>query len=124
MSRTGGASVLLVAGELVAYFRRGNPALKLWLPTTQPDRDEYAQCAAHELARIALHRQSTHEGLLISEINTRPARENYFGQFLEDAGFSLTPLGYQMRRPRNSIEVSDEDPDLLSQDEQIGDSGS
>ena len=98
MARTSGASVLLVAGELVAYLRRGNPAIKLWFPESQPERDEYARAAAHELARVALLRQSPRAGLLISEINSRPAREHFFGQFLVEAGFVLTALGYQMRR--------------------------
>jgi ATP-dependent Lhr-like helicase len=98
MARTSGASVLLVAGELIAYLRRGNPAIKLWIPAPQPERDEYARSAARELARVALLRQSPRAGLLISEINSRPAREHFFGQFLVEAGFVLTALGYQMRR--------------------------
>jgi ATP-dependent helicase Lhr and Lhr-like helicase len=100
MARTSGASVLLVAGDLVAYLRRGNPALKLWLPAAQPERDEYARAAARELARVALLRQSSRGGLLISEINAKPAREHFFAQFLEESGFVLTALGHQMRRPR------------------------
>jgi ATP-dependent Lhr-like helicase len=98
MARTSGASVLLVSGELVVYLRRGNPALKLWLPAAQPERDEYARIAARELARAALLRQAQRSGLLISEINARAAQEHFFGQFLAEAGFVLTPLGYQMRR--------------------------
>jgi ATP-dependent Lhr-like helicase len=97
MSRTSGASVLLVAGELVAYLRRGNPALKLWLPESQPERDEYARAAARELAHLALLRQSSRSGVLISEINSRAAGEHFFGQFLKEAGFVPTALGHQMR---------------------------
>jgi len=121
MSRTSGASVLLVGGDLVAYLRRGNPALKLWLPATQPEQEEYARLAARELARLALLRQTARGGLLISEINARPAREHLFGQFLADAGFALTALGYQMRRPHPSTSEADpeidEESDDLSPDE-------
>jgi ATP-dependent Lhr-like helicase len=102
MSRTSGANVLLVDGELVAFLRRGNPILKLWIPASQPDRDQYARAAARELARVALLRQSLRSGMFISEINARPAREHFFGQFLEEAGFVLTALGYQMRRVSHS----------------------
>ena len=111
MSRTSGASVLLVVGELVAYLRRGNPGLKLWLPEAQPERDEYARAAARELARVALLRQSMRSGLLIAEINAKPAAEHFFAQFLEDAGFAATAQGYQMRRPRlsESAPASEED---------------
>jgi ATP-dependent helicase Lhr and Lhr-like helicase len=113
MARTSGASVVLVAGELVTYLRRGNPALKLWLPAEQPERDEYARAAARELARIALLRRSSRSGLLIAEINAKPAGEHFFAQFLEQAGFAATALGYQMRRPRPSESelVSEEDED-------------
>ena len=103
MARTSGASVLLVAGELVAYLRRGNPALKLWLPESQPERDEYARAAARELAHLALLRQSPRSGLLISEINASPAGEHLFGQFLIEAGFVPTALGYQMRRVHHPV---------------------
>jgi len=106
MARASGASVLLVAGELVAYLRRGNPSLKLFLPASQPERDDYARAAARELAQLALRRQAeppaARSGVLISEINAAPAREHFFGEFLSEAGFVLTPLGYQMRRPRHS----------------------
>ena len=120
MARTSGASVLLVAGELVAYLRRGNPALKLWLPESQPERDEYARAAARELAHLALLRQSSRSGLLISEINARAAGEHFFGQFLKEAGFVLTALGYQMRhahQPAEDVKAEfDEDADAYSID--------
>ena len=117
MARTSGASVVLVAGELVAYLRRGNPALKLWLPESQPERDEYARAAAHELARLALLRQSSRSGLLISEINARPAGEHFFGQVLKEAGFVQTALGYQMRHAHPlAVDVEDEDTDAFSID--------
>jgi len=99
MARTSGASVVLVDGDLVAYLRRGNPSLKLFLPAAQPERDEHAHEAARQLARLALGRQSTRSGVLIAEINARPAREHDFGKFLEESGFVLTPLGYLMRDP-------------------------
>ena len=99
MARTSGASVVLVDGDLVAYLRRGNPSLKLFLPATQPERDERAHEAARQLASLALGRQATRSGVMIAEINARPVSEHVFGKFLEEAGFVLTPLGYQMRGP-------------------------
>jgi ATP-dependent Lhr-like helicase len=97
MARTSGASVVLVAGDLVAYLRRGNPALKLFLPASQPERDEYAHQAARQLARFAVASGSQPTGVLIAEINARPAREHSFAKFLEEAGFGFTALGYQLR---------------------------
>jgi ATP-dependent Lhr-like helicase len=106
MARTSGASVLLVAGELVGYLRRGNPSLKLFLPATQPECDDYARAAARQLAQLALRRQTeppgARSGVFIAEINSAPVRKHFFGEFLAEAGFVLTPLGYQMRRARRS----------------------
>jgi len=119
MSRSSGASVLLVDGVLVVYLRRGNPALKLWLPDSDPDRGEYARAAAHELARVAVLRQSRRGGLLISEINGRPAVGHLFEHYLEDAGFALTSLGYQMRRARHVAEESE----MQTDDDDLYDAG-
>jgi ATP-dependent Lhr-like helicase len=109
MARTSGASVLMVEGDLVAYFRRGNPALKLWLPELQPELDDYARAAAQELARVALLRQSSRSGVLISEINLEDARGHVFGRFLEEAGFTPGALGYQMRQAQASADDDSED---------------
>ena len=116
MSRSSGASVILVAGELAAYLRRGNPSLKLFLPASQPERDHYARAAAQALARLARRRQSEpaaeRSGVLISEINSLPAQQHGFGAFLLEFGFVLTPLGYQMRRSRNvQTEPEDSQPE-------------
>jgi ATP-dependent Lhr-like helicase len=118
MARTSGASVLLVEGDLVVYMRRGNPALKLWLPDSQPERDEYARAAAHELARIALLHRSSRSGLLISEVNSEDARGHVFGRFLAEAGFALGALGYQMRQAQTSTEEdgSEDDSDSGTDD--------
>jgi ATP-dependent Lhr-like helicase len=118
LARTSGASVLLVEGDLVAYLRRGNPALKLFLPTSQPEQNEYARAAAHALARLAIERHATRFGILIAEINNEPARQHYFGHFLEEAGFVPTPLGYQMRRPRGSVEPSVSNDDSYEDSDQ------
>jgi ATP-dependent Lhr-like helicase len=127
MARTSGASVVLVDGDLVAYLRRGNPSLKLFLPALQPERDEHAHEAARQLARLALGRQSTRAGVIIAEINARPAREDGFGKFLEEAGFVLTPLGYQvrdqMRGARFSATEEDDDYDADDPDGESGASG-
>ena len=112
MARISGASVLLVAGTLAAYLRRGNPSLKLFLPPAQPERDIYARAAAHELARLAMRRHASRSGVLVSEINAHPAHQHFFGHFLEEAGFVLTPLGYQMRRAR-TVPISEEIEDAL-----------
>ncbi|PSH04619.1 MAG: DEAD/DEAH box helicase [Acidobacteria bacterium] len=111
MSRTSGANVLLINGDLVAFFRRGNPSLKLWIPAAQPEQTEYARAAARELARVALQRQGSHSGLLISEINAKPAGEHFFGKFLEEAGFTLTALGYMLHGRKFDLPLDSETDD-------------
>jgi len=79
-------------------LRRRNPAIKVFLPEDEPERGTMARVLAMELATIAIRRQATRSGLLIGEINGKPARENYMAHFLTDAGFVETALGFQMRR--------------------------
>ncbi len=124
MSRISGASVLLVNGELVAYFRRGNPALKLWLPAAPQELEEVARAAARQLAHTALERQSRRAALFIAEINARPAREHAFSRSLEEAGFLPTALGYQMRRSPNAPEADPEEYDDLPPEDADGERSS
>jgi len=98
MSRTRGAGVILIHGELIAFLRRGNPSIKVFLPSMEPDRTKVAQLLAKRLATLAIERQGRRSGLLIGSINGTPAREHFLARFLEDAGFVNTALGFQMRR--------------------------
>jgi len=98
MARVSGASVVMINGQLAAFLRRRNPAIKVFLPEDEPERGTMARVLAMELATIAIRRQATRSGLLIGEINGKPARENYMAHFLTDAGFVETALGFQMRR--------------------------
>jgi ATP-dependent Lhr-like helicase len=120
MARTSGASVILINGQLAAFLRRRNPALRIFLPESEPERSQFARELAKKLAEVAIRRQSRRQGLLISEINDAPAREHFLAPHLEDAGFVNTVLGYQMRRSKTMTlptervtEIEDEDaPDI------------
>jgi ATP-dependent Lhr-like helicase len=120
MARTSGASVILINGQLAAFLRRRNPALRVFLPESEPERGQFARELAKKLAELAIRRQSRRQGLLIGEINDAPAREHFLAPQLEDAGFVNTVLGYQMRRSKamtlpsdRAAEVDDEDaPDI------------
>ena len=98
MSRTSGATVILLNGQLVAFFRRRNPSIRVFLPDSEPERGRFANELAKKLAELAIRRQGRRTGLLIGEINDAPAREHFLAGFLEDAGFVSTTLGLQMRR--------------------------
>ena len=116
MSRSAGASVILVDGRLVAFLRRRNPAIRVMLTEDEPDRSRVARSLAQKLADVALQRQERRSGLLIGSINDAPAGDHFLGRFLEETGFLLTASGYQMRRTMAAAlaaqeENTDEDGD-------------
>ena len=98
MSRTRGAEVILVNGWLAAFVRRQNPALRIFLPDSEPERTQIGHALANELAELALRWQGRRSGMLIGEINEAPAREHFLAQFLLEAGFRDSAQGFQMRR--------------------------
>jgi ATP-dependent Lhr-like helicase len=98
MSRTRGACVILINGSLAAFFRRQNPAVRVFLPQPEPEQTQYARELGKKFAEIAIRQQGRKTGLLIGSINDTPAREHFLARFLEDAGFVNTALGFQMRR--------------------------
>jgi ATP-dependent Lhr-like helicase len=115
MSRSSGASVVLVNGRLAAFLRRRNPSVRVLLPENEPERSLVARATAAKLAEVAIRRQGRRSGLLIAEIDGQPARMHFLARFLEDAGFVSTANGYQMRRvapvvqmPEDSAEDEDE----------------
>ena len=105
MSRTSGASVVLVNGRLAAFLRRRNPAIRVFLPENEPERSLVAREAAAKLAEVAIRRQGRRTGLLIGEIDGLRAREHFLARFLQDAGFVATANGYQMRRVAPVVEL-------------------
>nr|MBA3914194.1 DEAD/DEAH box helicase [Terriglobales bacterium] len=98
LSRSGGASVVLINGQLTAFMRRRNPALRVFLPENDPERTQFARELARKLAAVALQRQTKRQGLLIGSVNEQPAGQHFMARFLEEAGFVPTALGFQMRR--------------------------
>jgi len=107
MARTAGASVILINGQLAAFLRRRNPALRVFVPESDPERSQFARELAKKLADLAIHGLNLRQGFLIGEINNAPAREHLLAPFLEDARFVNTVLGYQMRRTKPLIVTAD-----------------
>jgi ATP-dependent helicase Lhr and Lhr-like helicase len=117
MSRASGGSVILVNGELAAFLRRRNPAIRVLLPEYEPERSHTAQQVARKLAEVATRMQAARSGLLIATIDDAPARDHALARFLEDAGFVDTSFGFQMRRsipvvgPSRVESPEDDEPD-------------
>ena len=103
LTRSVGASVILRNGELIAYMRRGNPNVQVFLPSDEPDRTNAARDLAGFLAHsaeAAMREDETRSrgGLLIATINGQPVHEHWIARFLLGAGFSAAPMGFNVRR--------------------------
>jgi len=97
-TRTAGAFVILVNGEATAWIGRGRQLL-VWLPQDEPQLSATASAVASELASM---------GLLIAEINGRPAVDHPIARHLEQHGFTPSPHGYQVRaRPQTGPATAD-----------------
>jgi len=94
------AEVILRNGELVAWLKRGNPNLLVFLPADEPERSQVAAGLAHFLCARGQERMraSNHDGVLITTINGQPVAAHSMARFLMDAGFHPGPLGMHLRR--------------------------
>ncbi len=110
LTRSAGASVVLRNGEAVAYLRRNNPALQVFLPAEEPERSTTARDLSHFLATLAQQdmerREDQRGGMLISTINGQPVAQHFLAPFLRDAGFHLAPGGFNFRRVTLSAAAS------------------
>jgi ATP-dependent Lhr-like helicase len=100
LTRAAYAEVILRNGELVAWLKRGNPNLLVFLPAEEPERSQAAAGLAHFLCMRGQQRMrdSNHEGVLITTINGQPVAAHSMARFLMDAGFHAGPLGMHLRR--------------------------
>ena len=99
-ARAVGAAVVLVNGALAAYLTRGDRALLTWLPEVEPLRSHAARAIAQLLIERARSGGDTPRGMLIEEIDGRPATTHPLGPFLSAAGFLPGALGFQATFPR------------------------
>jgi len=98
-TRTVGAQVILVDGQLAAYLGRGRQLL-VYLPDAEPERSRVARALAARLADIARTGEGRVGGLLIGEIDGAPAADHALAPFLVEAGFVSSALGFQILRER------------------------
>jgi ATP-dependent Lhr-like helicase len=100
LTRAAYAEVILRNGQLVAWLKRGNPNLLVFLPAEEPERSQAAAGLAHFWCARGQERMraSSHEGVLITTINGQPVAVHFMARFLMDAGFHPGPLGMHLRR--------------------------
>jgi ATP-dependent helicase Lhr and Lhr-like helicase len=102
LTRSVGARVILCDGALVAYLRRGNPNVQVFLPEEEPGRGKVARALAEFLvARVRGDREEDvagRAGMLISTVNGVSVAENEMARALLDAGFVAGAMGFNVRR--------------------------
>jgi ATP-dependent Lhr-like helicase len=95
MSRSVGAHVILVNGQMACYLSRGEKQLLLFLPDDEPSRSIVGRDVARQLASLV--HDGMRRAMLIAEINDEPASRSPLVPFLVEQGFAATGLGYQLR---------------------------
>jgi ATP-dependent helicase Lhr and Lhr-like helicase len=100
LTRSVGARVILCDGALVAYLRRGNPNLQVFLPEEEPQRSQVARSLAEFLVSRVQNQEDAHGrgGLLIATVNGVVAAEHWMARFLLDAGFAAGAMGFNVRK--------------------------
>ncbi len=111
LQRSVGARVILCDGALVAYLRRGNPNLQVWLPEEEPARGQVARALAEFLVTRVQGQEgvtsaadaSSRVGMLVASINGVAVAESPLARYLLDAGFQAGAMGFNVRRNLPSL---------------------
>jgi len=102
LTRSVGARVVVCDGALVAYLRRGNPGVQVFLPDAEPGRGRVARTLAEFLVeRVRGDREDDtagRAGLLIGTVNGVPVAESAMARALLEAGFVAGASGFNVRR--------------------------
>jgi ATP-dependent helicase Lhr and Lhr-like helicase len=100
LTRSVGARVILCDGALVAYLRRGNPNLQVFLPEEEPQRSQVARKLAEFLVSKVQDQEDAQGrgGILIASVNGIAVAEHPMARFLLDAGFAAGAMGFNVRR--------------------------
>jgi ATP-dependent Lhr-like helicase len=102
LTRSVGARVIVCDGALVAYLRRGNPNLQVFLPEEEPQQSQVARSLAEFLVRRVQGERGEDDaersGLLIATVNGVAVAESAMARPLLDAGFAAGAMGFNVRR--------------------------
>ncbi len=103
LTRSVGARVILCDGALVAYLRRGNPNVQVFLPEEEPGRWQVARALAEFLVKRVQGDRDEEEsagraGMLIATVNGVAVAESEMARALLDAGFVTGAMGFNVRR--------------------------
>jgi ATP-dependent Lhr-like helicase len=99
LTRSVGARVILCDGSLIAYLRRGNANLQVFLPEEEPARGQ----AAKSLAEFLVARAQAEGGMLIASVNGVAVAEHWMAKTWLESGFAAGAMGFNVRRMPASI---------------------
>ena len=94
LTRSVGARVVLCDGALIAYLRRGNANVQVFLPDEEPARGQ----AAKALAEFLFQRAQAEGGMLITTVNGLSVAEDPMAKTWLEAGFVAGAMGFNVRR--------------------------
>ena len=98
VTRSVGATVILVDGALAAYLARGDRQLLTFLPEGEPQRSRTARAIARALrerSRMPVGEEQAPRGILIEEIDGLPPSAHAIAPHLAKAGFQTGAMGFQ-----------------------------
>ena len=102
LTRSVGARVILCDGALVAYLRRGNPNVQVFLPEEEPGRAVALTLAEFLVARVQGDRSEEEgagrAGMLIATVNGVAVAESEMARVLLGAGLWRERWGSNVRR--------------------------
>lgn len=104
LTRSIGAHVILCNGSLVAYLRRGNPNIQIFLPEDEPQHSNFARVLARFLvdrAHSGYEDPETRSSILIAALNGTPVANHRMASILLEAGFTAGAMGFNVRRFRS-----------------------
>lgn len=93
-SRSLGASVVLVDGHCAAFLARGGGKVTTFAPPSPAQAERFGSAVAERLAALAA---AARVGLLVEEVDGRPADEHPLAPALRAAGFSPALRGFHLR---------------------------
>lgn len=100
LQRSVGARVVLADGVLVAYLRRGNANIQVFLPEEEPQRGQVMRALARYFVVMAQMHDAERAGggMFVQTINGVNVAEHPMARVLLDAGFQAAPMGFNLRR--------------------------
>lgn len=95
--RIAGAHVILVDGAAAAWIGRGGRTVLVDLPDREPERSRVGRAVAERLLDLGRSSYARGAGLLVAEVNGRPAGESPLAEYLAAAGFTPGVEGFALR---------------------------